>query len=105
MLWQNSKGQIVNERNIRFWQSEFEVLFIQAVNFDLTPQLFDVLRVKRTITYYHVDGENDIVTGNRFPVMPDRIGSNGKVIDRPIGHHTPSFRKILLGQAMLIEAE
>ena len=73
---------------------ELQVAVIQLRDFDISPQFLDILREKRAVAFEHLDRENDIVAGDRRPVMPDGVGAEREVVDRAFLIHTPGFGQV-----------
>ena len=57
-------------------------------------KLYDVLWEKRTLAFEHLDGEDDVVTGDRGSIVPDRVLPEREVVDRAFLVHTPGFGQV-----------
>src|SRR5574340_144277 len=98
MFGQDAEGNIIQERGVRLGQRELDVLVVQPLDFDLRPQLLNILRHQGSIALEQVDGEYDVITGDRLTILPDGVGADGGVIDGPIRTGAPRSEERRVGK-------
>ncbi len=90
----NGSGRV----NLRF-------LVVQLGDFDLVPQVFDILWVQGSLPLHTIDRENNIVAGDRLAIMPGRICADREVIDLAILRNAPGLSQVRTRLSVLVEMD
>jgi hypothetical protein len=76
MLGEDTEGQVIQKGGERLRKSELKRFVIDPVDFNLGPQVFYILREKRTAALDDFDAKDDVIACNGLSVVPDRIRTN-----------------------------
>ncbi len=103
VLGQDAKGQVIQERHIRFRQDELDVLVVETGNLHLVPHGTHVRRVSRIFRPQQAQGEEHIIARDPRSIVPVGIGADGNVVNRSIGGDAPRFGQVGPGGAIGVE--